>query len=61
MTLIGEAVFSRCLSALKSEREVASKYLPRPSTKFTGDKKQFLENVRQVSNSDVIKLLLKSF
>lgn len=48
VTLIGEAVFSRCLSALKSEREIASKYLPRPTAKFSGDKKKFLEDVRQV-------------
>ncbi|CAD6198841.1 unnamed protein product [Caenorhabditis auriculariae] len=31
VTLIGEAVFARCLSALKDERVVASKKLPRPS------------------------------
>lgn len=50
VTLIGEAVFSRCLSALKSERQIASKQLPGPSAKFTGDKKAFLEELRQVNN-----------
>jgi len=47
VTLIGEAVFSRCLSALKDERQIASKVLPGPSGKFAGNKKQFLEDLRQ--------------
>lgn len=47
VTLIGEAVFSRCLSALKAERQKASSVLPGPSAKFSGDKKQFLEDIRQ--------------
>lgn len=47
VTLIGEAVFSRCLSALKEERVKASSKLPGPTAKFTGDKKQFLENLKQ--------------
>ncbi|KAK9763379.1 phosphogluconate dehydrogenase (decarboxylating) gnd1 [Basidiobolus ranarum] len=41
ITLIGEAVFSRCLSALKDERVRASKILDGPTAKFTGDKKEF--------------------
>ncbi|KAF9209008.1 6-phosphogluconate dehydrogenase, decarboxylating [Haplosporangium sp. Z 27] len=46
VTLIGEAVFARCLSAIKSERVRASKILPGPTaTKFTGDKKQFIHDV----------------
>lgn len=52
VTLIGEAVFSRCLSALKDERAAASKVLPGPNPldaakNFKGDKKQFIEHVRQ--------------
>ncbi|XP_060518948.1 6-phosphogluconate dehydrogenase, decarboxylating isoform X1 [Cylas formicarius] len=47
VTLIGEAVFSRCLSALKDERQNASKVLPGPNAKFSGDKKKFLEEIRQ--------------
>ncbi|XP_041986624.1 6-phosphogluconate dehydrogenase, decarboxylating [Aricia agestis] len=47
VTLIGEAVFARCLSALKDERELASKTLPGPSTKFSGNKKEFLEHLRK--------------
>lgn len=48
VTLIGEAVFSRCLSALKNERKIASTKLPKPTAfKFAGNKKEFLENLRQ--------------
>ena len=48
LTLIGEAVFSRCLSAQKEERVIASKLLHGPHKKeFTGDKKAFIEDIRQ--------------
>ncbi|VEN37937.1 unnamed protein product [Callosobruchus maculatus] len=48
VTLIGEAVFSRCLSALKSEREIASRKLRGPSTcKIQGDRKQLMEDLKQ--------------
>lgn len=47
LTLIGEAVFARCLSALKEEREEASQLLMGPSPRFNGEKKQFIENIRQ--------------
>lgn len=47
LTLIGEAVFSRCLSAQKEERVGASKILNGPPKKFTGDKKAFIEDIRQ--------------
>ncbi|HVJ66721.1 MAG TPA: decarboxylating NADP(+)-dependent phosphogluconate dehydrogenase, partial [Caulifigura sp.] len=47
-TLITEAVFARCLSAQKDARVRASKVLSGPpSDKFKGDKKQFIEDVRQ--------------
>ena len=39
LTLIGEAVFARCLSALKEERVAASKALKGPKPSFSGDKK----------------------
>ena len=47
LTLIGESVFARCLSAQKDERVVASGILegPKPQ-KFTGDKKAFLEDLK---------------
>ncbi|MBA7576700.1 6-phosphogluconate dehydrogenase, decarboxylating [subsurface metagenome] len=48
LTLIGEAVFARCLSAQKEERVTASKILNGPhKKKFTGDKKLFIEDIRQ--------------
>ena len=47
VTLIGEAVFARCLSSLKQERGRASQVLAGPAPKFSGDKKQFLANLEQ--------------
>jgi 6-phosphogluconate dehydrogenase len=47
VTLIGEAVYARCLSALKDERVAASALLSGPSSRFTGDKKAFIEDIRQ--------------
>jgi 6-phosphogluconate dehydrogenase len=46
LTLIGEAVFARCLSAQKDERVVASKVLNGPKPTFTGDKKAFIEDLK---------------
>ncbi len=47
VTLIGEAVFARCLSALKDERVHASKILKGPSGTHSGDRKSFVEDVRK--------------
>jgi len=47
VTLIGEAVYARCLSALKDERVAASKILTGPDAKFSGDKQAFIEDIRQ--------------
>ncbi|MHB0946465.1 MAG: decarboxylating NADP(+)-dependent phosphogluconate dehydrogenase [Sedimentisphaerales bacterium] len=46
LTLIGEAVFARCLSALKDERVAASKILKGPKPKFTGNKKAFVKDLQ---------------
>jgi 6-phosphogluconate dehydrogenase len=46
VTLIGEAVYARCLSAMKDERVAASKVLPKANGKFTGDRKALIEDVR---------------
>jgi 6-phosphogluconate dehydrogenase len=46
LTLIGEAVFSRCLSAIKDERVVASGRLHGPEPKFTGDKTLFIKDIK---------------
>jgi 6-phosphogluconate dehydrogenase len=48
VTLIGESVFARCLSALKEERVTASKILQGPTSKaFVGDRAAFIEDVRR--------------
>ena len=48
VTLIGESVFARCLSALKDERVAASKVLQGPKiTKTVAEKKEFIEDVRR--------------
>lgn len=47
LTLISEAVFARCLSALKSEREEASRLLEGPTAKFNGNKQEFIDCIRQ--------------
>jgi 6-phosphogluconate dehydrogenase len=44
ITLIGEAVFARCLSSLKTERGRASSLLHGPKASFTGDKQAFIDN-----------------
>ncbi|MEO5910787.1 MAG: decarboxylating NADP(+)-dependent phosphogluconate dehydrogenase [Pelobium sp.] len=46
LTLITESVFSRCLSALKEERVAASKVLSGPTPSFDGDKKAFINDLR---------------
>ena len=47
VTLIGEAVYARCLSAMKEERVAASKILTGPKFQFEGDRKAFVEDIRQ--------------
>lgn len=47
LTLIGEAVFARCLSAMKDERVAASQLLKGPDAKFEGDRKAFTHAIRQ--------------
>lgn len=48
LPLITESVFARYISAYKEERVQASKILPKPATyTFDGDKKEFVEKIRQ--------------
>ncbi|MBQ4564570.1 MAG: decarboxylating NADP(+)-dependent phosphogluconate dehydrogenase, partial [Lachnospiraceae bacterium] len=47
LTLIGESVFSRCLSAMKDERVKASKVFPKEVPAFEGDKAAFIECIRK--------------
>jgi 6-phosphogluconate dehydrogenase len=47
LTLIGESVFSRCLSAIKDERVAASKVIKGPAKKpFRGNRKAFVTDLR---------------
>ena len=46
-TLVTEAVYARCLSAMKDSRVRASKVLKGPTAKFRGDRAKFIEQVRQ--------------
>ena len=45
-TLITEAVFARCLSAMKPERVRASKILKGPSKQYSGDPAQLVDAIR---------------
>ncbi len=47
VTLIGEAVFARCLSSLKEERVAASKLYPSKKKIAVSDKKRLIEDVMQ--------------
>jgi 6-phosphogluconate dehydrogenase len=46
LTLIAEAVFARCLSALKEERVAAAGVLNGPKAKLLGDKKTFINDLK---------------
>lgn len=46
-TLVTEAVYARCLSAMKESRVKASKVLTGPSSKYTGDRAKFIEQIRE--------------
>ena len=46
LTLIGESVFARCLSAQKDERVKAASVLPKRSGQFTGDKQAMINAIR---------------
>lgn len=47
LTLIGESVFSRCLSAQKDLRVKASKVIQGPKPHFDGDKQQFINDLEE--------------
>jgi 6-phosphogluconate dehydrogenase len=47
LTLIGEAVYARFLSALKEERVAASSVLTGPTPKFEGDKDAFIKDLQE--------------
>ncbi|MDG1731391.1 MAG: decarboxylating NADP(+)-dependent phosphogluconate dehydrogenase [Thalassotalea sp.] len=47
LTLIADSVFARCISAQKDQRVAASKVISGPEITFTGEKAEFIENLRQ--------------
>jgi 6-phosphogluconate dehydrogenase len=47
ITLIAEAVYARCISALKEERVAAAKRLKGPKPAIKGDQKQLIEDIRR--------------
>jgi 6-phosphogluconate dehydrogenase len=44
---IAEAVFARCISAIKEQRAEAATVLPGPKMPFQGDRQEFVESIRQ--------------
>ena len=46
LTLITEAVFSRCLSSQKDQRVAAAQVIDGPAVKFEGDKQAFINDLR---------------
>ena len=62
VTLIGESVFARYLSALKTERVAASKVLPGPAkSKYTGDAKKFTDQVMKAMYASKIVSYAQGF
>ena len=47
LTLISEAVFARCLSAMKEERVKAAKVYDRTVCEYTGNKEELIEDIRK--------------
>jgi 6-phosphogluconate dehydrogenase len=47
ITLMAEAVYARCVSAMKEERVAAAKKLKGPKPTIKGDQKKFVEAIRQ--------------
>ena len=47
ITLIGEAVYARCVSAMKDQRVVAAKHFKPSKTAFSGDRAEWITAIRQ--------------
>ena len=61
LTLIAEAVFARCLSALKEERVNASKDLTGPKASFRGKQDNMLHDLRQALYASKIASYAQGF
>ena len=46
LTLIGESVFARCLSAMKQERMTAAQLIAKPVKRFTGDQQAMINAIQ---------------
>ncbi|HWB00527.1 MAG TPA: decarboxylating NADP(+)-dependent phosphogluconate dehydrogenase [Pirellulales bacterium] len=60
-TLVTEAVYARSLSAMKDARVRASKVLQGPNGTYTGDRKAFIEQVRQALYASKISSYAQGF
>jgi len=47
ITLIAEAVYSRCVSAMKDQRAIAAKAFKGGASKFAGDRQQWINDIRR--------------
>jgi 6-phosphogluconate dehydrogenase len=47
ITLIAEAVYSRCISAMKDERVIASQHFSGPKPRIAGDRQTFINDIRK--------------
>ncbi len=61
VTLIGEAVFARCLSALKEQRVEVSKHFKGPDKAFKGDKKQLVRDIKDALYASKIISYVQGF
>ena len=61
LTLIGEAVFARCLSALKQERVEASQVLSGPKCTFSGDPGAMIDDLGQALYASKIASYAQGF
>jgi len=61
LTLIGEAVFARYLSSLKSARVAASNVLKGPQTEFDGDRNKIIDAVRDALYASKIMSYAQGF
>jgi 6-phosphogluconate dehydrogenase len=61
LTLIGEAVFARFLSALKEQRVQASQILTGPNTKFEGNKIDYIKHIHDALYASKIMSYTQGF
>jgi 6-phosphogluconate dehydrogenase len=61
LTLISEAVYARCLSAIKEQRVVASKLLKGPQSAFKGDRNTFVQSLKNALYASKITSYAQGF